>query len=237
MRKGKSMNPIQQTIANRNKKIVIGAGIIFAGLWMLLVMYVISDSEKDNHITQPGIVAVQPSTPGLSSSPVSTYHPTHSHSLLHHLTVEAQTVSYTAEAPKASMGSTSMRIYQTSNVSTQNVGGGYGGGIATTNGQMNSNKGIRYAALAYSGAIYIPMTNNAVTAVGSSYADDVSSHKMSIIKRHNDTGLPGYNPDPVPDPEEPESPIGDVVWPLMVLLAGAYSYVIYRRKQTTNPGV
>ena len=103
--------------------------------------------------------------------------------------------------------------------------------------QMNSNKGIRYAALAYSGAIYIPMTNNAVTAVGSSYADDVSSHKMSIIKRHNDTGLPGYNPDPVPDPEEPESPIGDVVWPLMVLLAGVYSYVIYRRKKTTNPCV
>jgi hypothetical protein len=125
-----------------------------------------------------------------------------------------------------------MRLYQTSSASVHSVGGGTaGGGIATTNGQSNSDKGIRYAALAYSGAIYIPMINNAVTAVGATHADDVSSHKMSVIKRHNDYVIPGYNPDPTPDPEEPESPVGDVAWGLMALLATAYGYHLFRRNK------
>ena len=227
------MNPIQQAIANRNKKIVIGAGIIFAGLWVLLVMYVIAQGNKNNPIAQPGVVAVHPGAPGLSSSPVATYHPTRSSSLLQHQKVEPQTTSHTVEAPKASMSSTSMRLYETSNVSAQNVGsGGNGGVIATTSGGRNKgSRGVN--ALAYSGAIYIPTTFNAVTAVGAPNAKMMAqvvtpevSAEMSGPRRVVTDPL-----DPFPDP------VGDVVWPLMVLLVGAYGYVIYRRRKTTTPGV
>ncbi len=69
------MNPIQQAIANRNKKIVIGAGLIFAGLWLLLVMYVLAESQKNYDIAQPGVVAVHPAAQGLTSAPVATYRP------------------------------------------------------------------------------------------------------------------------------------------------------------------
>lgn len=227
------MNPIQQAIANRNKKIVIGAGIIFAGLWVLLVMYVIAQGNKNNPIAQPGVVAVHPGAPGLSSSPAATYHPTRSSSLLRPPMTVPQTTFHSVGTPKASMSSTSMRLHETSNVSAQNVGsGGNGGGIATTSGgRRNGARGISYAALAYSGAIYIPTPNNAVTAVGATRADDVSSHKMSVVKRRNEEGLPGYNPDPTPDPEEEETPIGDVAWGLMVLLATAYAYHLSRRNK------
>ena len=229
------MNPIQQAIANRNKKIVIGVGIIFAGLWVLLVMYVIADSEKDYHIVQPGTVTVQPSAPGVNSSSVATYHPTHSHPLFHHLTTGPQTVSYTAEAPKASMGSTSMRLFQTSDATAHNIGGGGNGGIiATTNGGLgNGSRGVNYTALAYSGAIYIPTTFNAVTTVGAPNAKMMA--KLVTPEETPEMSGPrrvGSDPlDPFLDP------VGEVVWPLMVLLVGTYSYVIYRRRKTTNSGV
>ena len=226
------MNPIQQAIANRNKKIVIGVGILFAGLWVMLVMYVLAESQKYTPEVHPGVVEVHSASPTGGGAPAATYAPHRVSAPLVHSTYSSHQWSYIA--PKATMQSTSssMRLYQTSSASVHSVGGGTaGGGIATTNGQSNSDKGIRYAALAYSGAIYIPMINNAVTAVGATHADDVSSHKMSVIKRHNDYVIPGYNPDPTPDPEEPESPIGDVAWGLMALLVAAYGYHLFRRNR------
>lgn len=230
------MNPIQQAIANRNKKIVIGVGILFAGLWVMLVMYVLAESQKYTPEVHPGVVEVHSASPTGGGAPAATYAPRRVSAPLIHSSHATHQWSYIA--PKATMHSTSssMRLYQTSSASVHSVGGGNGGGgIATTNGQNNSDKGIRYAALAYSGAIYIPMINNAVTAVGAAHADDVSSHKMSVIKRRaryeQDGEYPDDRPDPVLDPEEPESPVGDVAWGLMALLVGAYGYHLFRRNR------
>lgn len=224
------MNPIQQAIANRNKKIVIGAGLILAGLWVLLVMYVIAESQKNYDIAQPGVVAVHPAAQGLTTAPVATYRPARPNSMYYPAVTKG--IHSMTGAPKAGMSSTSMRLHQTSNASVQHIGSGTngGGGIALTSGSRGNtsrgvnSSGITYAALAYSGVIYIPTPNNAVTEVGASRADDVSSHKMSVIKRYNEEGFPGYNPDPTPDEDEPETPVGDVAWLFLALLSAAYVY-------------
>ena len=227
------MNPIQQAISKRNKRIVIGVGIIFAGLWVLLVLYVLSSSKTDYHGVQPGIVEVHPSAPGMSANPVAIYRPAHPGGIVSRPIVTPQTMMHSVEAPRAHMGSTSAGIYLTSSVSMQSIGGGSGGSGGSSGGgrgRGSRGSGVGYAALAYSGAIYIPIPNNAVTEVGAKEADDVSSHKMSVIKRQkHDEGLPGYNPDPMPDEEE--TPVGDVAWGLMALLAGAYGYHLFRRNK------
>ena len=46
----------------------------------------------------------------------------------------------------------------------------------------------------------------------------------------DDGEYPGGRPDPVPDEDDP-TPVGDVVWPLMVLLAAVYAFFCYRRRR------
>lgn len=123
--------------------------------------------------------------------------------------------------PNASMGSTSMRIHQTSDATVHQIGGGGGGmGIATTSGGSNSGRGINY-----SGAIYVA-SMSAVTAVGASTATSMASTTVTsepaaapeARKVGGSTGIP------FPDP------IGDVAWPLMALMAIGYALFLYRKR-------
>ena len=73
---------------------------------------------------------------------------------------------------------------------------------------------------------------NAITAVGATTAEEVVNQKMGIIRRArmtNEGEYPEDREDPVPD--EVVVPVGDVVWPLMVLLAAVYAFC-YRRRRT-----
>ena len=129
--------------------------------------------------------------------------------------------------PTIPMSSSSMSVYRTSKASVQTVGGGGGGVAASQTNSDNGTRGIQTTAVAYSGAIYIPMVNNAVTEVGAMQADEVVAQKMGIIAARKD-GLPGYNPDPVPDPD-PVTPVGDVTWLWMAVLA--LGYVWYSKRK------
>ena len=129
--------------------------------------------------------------------------------------------------PTIPMSSSSMSVYRTSKASVQTVGGGGSGVAGSQTNSDNGSRGIQTTAVAYSGAIYIPMVNNAVTEVGATQADEVVSHKMGIIAAKQD-GLPGYNPDPVPDPD-PVTPVGDVTWLWLTVLA--LGYVWYGKRK------
>ena len=91
------------------------------------------------------------------------------------------------------------------------------------------------SSVSHTGMIYMATPHNAITSVGAGYAEEVVNEKMGIVARRGrmteDGEYPGGRPDPLPDEEL--LPIGDVVWPLMLLLAGMY--ILYKRRRTTTP--
>lgn len=227
------MNLIEIAMQLQRKHIIIGAGIVFFGLWLCLVAYLYFGEKYQAPVT-PGVVDVRSASPvATSNAPtVSVRAPRSSAApLIHH---SAPTYSYvsTSATPKASMSSTSMRIHQTSSASVKTIGGGGGGGIATTSGGSSGGRGIRYTSVSYSGAIYVPTTNNAVTAVGATQAGDVASQRIGAPRRATKTEdgeYPVDRPDPVED--EVYTPVGDVAWVLMLLLTIAWCVRVRLRKQ------
>ena len=227
------ISPVQRAISLRHKHIVIGVGVLVAGLWVLLVMYLLKESHNATTEVQPGAVAVT-SAPTFNSNSTVTLSGSRpsATSLLHHKVSSTQMV-YRSVTPNQSMSSTStFHIQQTSSATPHSVGGGSGstGVLATTS--SSSNRGIQSTTASYSGAIYIPLATNAITAVGATTAEEVVNQKMGIIRRArmtNEGEYPEDREDPVPD--EVVVPVGDVVWPLMVLLAAVYAFC-YRRRRT-----
>lgn len=221
------MNPIQQATANRNKKIVIGVGILFAGLWVMLVMYVLAESQKYTPEVHPGVVEVHSASPTGGGAPAATYTPHHMTELLIHSSQATHPWSYIT--PKAAMSSTSspfMRLYETSSASVHSVGGGNGGGgvIATTNGQSGSDRGIRV------GGSYGSMLALA-SSVPMAFPGATQPAEVAHV-----TEAPGHNNmrvrKVIVDPFDPfVDPIGDVAWGLMALLATAYGYHLFRRNR------
>lgn len=228
------ISPVQRAISLRHKHIVIGVGVLVAGLWVLLVMYLLKESHNATTEVQPGAVAVT-SAPTFNSNSTVTLSGSRpsATSLLHHKVSSTQMV-YRSVTPNQSMRSTStFRIHQTSSATPHSVGCGSGstGVLATTS--SSSNRGIQSTTASYSGAIYIPLAMNAITAVGATTAEEVVNQKMGIIRRArmtNEGEYPEDREDPVPD--EVIVPVGDVVWPLMVLLAAVYAFFCYRRRRT-----
>ena len=230
------ISPVQRAISLRHKHIVIGVGVLVAGLWVLLVMYLLKESHNATTEVQPGVVAVT-SAPTFNSNSTVTLSGSRpsATSLLHHK-VSSTPMVYRSVTPNQSMSSTStFRIHQTSSATPHSVGGGSGstGVLATTS--SSSNRGIQSTTASYSGTIYIPLATNAITAVGATTAEEVVNQKMGIIRRArmtNEGEYPEGRPDPVPDEEDNPTPVGDVVWPLMVLLAAVYAFFCYRRRRT-----
>ena len=228
------ISPVQRAISLRHKHIVIGVGVLVAGLWVLLVMYLLKASHNATTEVHPGAVAVT-SAPTFNSNSTVTLSGSRpsATSLLHHKVSSTQMV-YRSVTPNQSMSSTStFHIHQTSSATPHSVGGGSGstGVLATTS--SSSNRGIQSTTASYSGTIYIPLATNAITAVGATTAEEVVNQKMGIIRRArmtNEGEYPEDREDPVPD--EVIVPVGDVVWPLMVLLAAVYAFFCYRRRRT-----
>lgn len=222
------MSPIQTAQNKQRKKVILGFGVIFVGLWLTLLCYLLTGDKQAIPSAPAAQVTVHaPSPVAMGSSPTATFRSSRRAAPLIHHGAATPSWSYVQSAPKATMGSTSMRIHQTSSATLQSIGGaGGGGGIYTTSGGSSSGKGIRYTAVAYTGTIYIPTKHNSVTEVGASTANDVtttSSVRAGVQRRAKmeDGVLPGYNEDPEPD--EIETPVGDVAWGLMILLVAGYA--------------
>jgi len=220
------MNPIQQAIANRNKKLVLGAGIVAVVLWILLVGYLYVDSKKEPSYAKPGIVSVRSSSPVANVKPVST-----SYTLIqsttpfrHHTTVSAPNWSM---VPAPTMGNTSsMHLYQTSSATVHSLGGGGNGGGITVTGGNNSARGIHSTASSYGNmlslAASVPLASPGATE------PTEMAHIAAAPERHDNTTVRKVTGNPL-DPFL--DPVGDVTWGLMALLLGAYGYHLFVRKR------
>lgn len=224
----------------RRKIIVVTIGILVLCGWSLLALYSIVGDRKNDLSFAPEVVYVpQAPAPAAGSGP-SFYQSPRRGTLMNRPAVSYQhsTTNYTP-APKAAMGSTSFRVHQTSSAAVHSYGGGgtggSGGGAII---HRSSGSGVNYAALSYSGAIYVPTKRNAVTAVGANEASDFSAQKMSVVRRAKADSGPGEGEypvvpeDPAPDPEPPV-PLGDMPLVLLLLLAAAYalSVALHRKAE------
>ena len=225
----------------RRKIIVVTIGVLVLSGWALLALYSIVGGRKNDLSFAPEVVYVlQAPAPAVGSGP-SFYQSPRRSTLMNRPVVSYQhsTTNYTP-APKAAMGSTSYRVHQTSSAAVHSYGGGgtggSGGGAII---HRSSGSGVNYAALSYSGAIYVPTKRNAVTAVGANEASDFSAQKMSVIRRAKADNGEGEYPvvpeDPAPDPEPPV-PLGDMPLVLLLLFAAAYalSVALHRKAEVAE---
>lgn len=220
----------------RRKVIVVTLCVLVLCGWALLALYSIVGGRQNSLNRAPEVVyAPQTQAPAAGSGP-SFYQSPRRSTLMNRPAVSYQhsTTNYTP-APKAAMGSTSFRVHQTSSVTVHSYGGGgTGGGNTGAIIHRSSNSGVNYAALNYSGAIYVPTKRNAVTAVGANEASDFSAQKMSVVRRAKADNGEGEYPvlpeDPAPDPEPPV-PVGDMPIVMLVLIVTAYALHITRRRK------
>jgi len=223
----------------RRKIIIVTLGVLVLCGWALLALYSIVGGRKNDLSFAPEVVYVpQAPAPAVGSGPSFYQSPRRSTLMSKPSAVSYQhsAASY-PPAPKAAMGSTSFRVHQTSSAAVHSYGGG-GTGVGNSGAiiHRSSGSGVNYAALSYSGAIYVPTKRNAVTAVGASEASDFSAQKMSVVRRAKaDSGpgegeYPGVPEDPAPDPEPPV-PVGGMPIVMLVLIVAAYALRITRRRK------
>ncbi len=223
------MSPIEIAMQLQRKHIILGAGIVFFGLWLCLVAYFLF-GEKTPAPVNPGTVAVRsaspvatPNAPTVSlKAPRSSVAP-----MLHH---SAPIYSFipVPTTPKATMSSTSVRMHQTSDASVQSVGSGGGSGsIATTSGSSNGGRGIRTSSISYGGNMLALSTSTVVTAPGASEANELATMASAPSRVRKDASPPPTPVNPFTDP----TPIGDVAWVLMLLLTIGWCVRVRLRKQ------
>lgn len=216
------MNKVQQAIST-HKSLFIFGGVLMAGLWFGIIGKSMFENNKKTAPANPGIVAVQSHT---SSATLPTTEksrraiiPMHAQ---HH--TAAVTTSSHNVLPKAKMSSTSMRLHETSDAKAQVIGSGVG--TATGNGISSSNqtRGIHSTALSYGGNMMALSSSLALAAPGASQANEVAEVLTTPTKVHRAKKVDDDPLDPFLDP------VGDVVWPLMILLAAGYAFFCYRRR-------
>lgn len=218
------MNKVQQAIST-HKSLFIFGGVLVAGIWFGLIGKSMFDNSKQTAPANPGIVAVQSHT---SSTTLPTTEksrraiiPMHAQ---HH--TAAVTTSAHHTLPEAKMASTSMRLHETSQTSTQVIGSGVG--TATGNGISGNNqtRGIHSTALSYGGNMLALSSSLALAAPGASNANEMSN----VVTNHETPTGPrrtnGFPDIPFPDP------VGDVPFAVMALLTIAWCVRVRLRRRS-----
>jgi len=227
MMKGSTMNTMRPNVFQRNKKLAIAVGVLCSGLWLALLGYVLIDHSSSEAYVCPGQVPVRAASPTADNvvTPVPGSRSMESVMMFHHATPATPYIQSFRSTSGARAGNVSM--YETSRATVHSVGGGGGsthGGGNSTAGSSTTGHGLHSTALAYSGTIYIAKPLSALTEVGAGNAQEMAS---TVTPEPN--ALPGrrkVNTDPF-DPFL--TPVGDVVWTIMLLLAGLYGWCIQRR--------
>ena len=219
------MNPVQIVKYQQRKKVIIGLGIVFTGLWLLLVFYWLTGNKQ----TIPSVPAAQvtvhaPSPVATGSTPAATFRSSRRVAPLIHHSAATPSWSYVQSAPKATMGSTSIRIHLTSSATVHSIGGGGGGGaLYTTSGGGNSGKGIRTtsSSISFGGNLLALSASTSLASPGAKEAKSIATTTQSASQQAS-----GSSPRRLPGHEEEwwleETPVGDVAWGWMLLLTIAW---------------
>ena len=201
---------------------LVWAFIVFVcGVSLMGLTYIIF-SKPDVHIN-PGITVSNPSPVAAPMQPMrSTSH--FAHPSMHHSPYILPAVTHPT-APAAAMSS-SHGLYLTSSATSHMVGGGGNGhGIATTSGG-SSNRGI-----SYSSAVTMPVTSFVAVASSRQVAEPEAQDapELASVSSRRAPGPPNVTP---PDEHQlVEHPIGNPVWPLLLMVIGYAAYGRQNKKR------
>lgn len=216
------MSPIQQFKSEHSRRIAIVLGVVVGGLWLAMTAYFLFDSKQTTAIGKSTVTIHATSPVATGSTPSATYKAPRvaATPLVHHSSSTMLSWSFVPQNLQ-STGAT-MRIYQTSDATTKSIGGGGNtGGIATTNGHGNNGHGISYGGNMLALAASTPLA-----APGAAQATSIASTTEAPMNNHPAIKKVTGDPfDPFLDP------VGDVTWPLMLLLTIGWCVRVRLKKQ------
>lgn len=190
------------------------AFIVFVcGVSLMGLVYVVFN--KPEKVNTPGVVVTSSSPVAAPVYPISPRVNLVSPSLIHHTPYVVPMVGY-QETPVAAIPST-RGLYATSSAQVHSVGGGGSGGygIATTS-HSSSSRGIGQS----SGTVAMPKTNFVALASSRSMASPEAQDapQMASVAPRHAPGPPDVTP--TEDHQLIEHPVGDALWPLLLLALG-----------------
>ena len=206
-------------------KWVVALAVVVSGIWLMGVFYVLS--YKPDVYIAPGVVVSAPSpvaTPATQSAPHALRSRSMSHASYH------TPIRYDSHAPSAAMPPYH-GLYTTSSAQVHQVGGGTNGnGIIPTTHHAKPSNYVIYSTV----NVTMPTTNFVALASQRQVAQPEAQEAPQMAMLASARRAPGP-PDPSgPLPDEHqlvEHPIGDALWPLM-LLALTYVGVVLQRKKS-----
>lgn len=199
--------------------------------WCTVVVIVLRTPKEDQevHISAPAVV---PSSNSASSGIGSTAMPTMRPSSLTRRHISIQTPVPTVSSYNHSVtGGYSMTIHTTSSASPVSIGGGSAGG---NSGHNNSSRVLAVNTASTSAMIVSPIQRlESRSLTSGNRLHDMQqvieeNGPNAVAARMKKDGWDDYGQD-----EEPylDSPVGDVAWPVMILLTIAWCVAVRRRKR------
>jgi|GEM_PF-149609 len=221
------MSPIETAMNNQRKKIIITLGAVFTGLWLCLVGYFLTGGGQESAPVKPGIVVVHAPSPTAGVPATAYKSPGTASSRSYHSAPAAARWSYLTEAPKAAMGSTSVRLHETAKATVHSIGGGNGAGMTAASGSAKTNPVTVYTTISGGNMLALASTTT-LAAPGATAANEIAETTLSAPAAMPERGIRRTNGDPF---EPFLDPVGDITWLLILLLAVIYGGVIRNRKK------
>lgn len=202
-------------------QLVIAAVVFVCGVSLCGMIYIIGN--KPAVYVSPGIVTA----PSPAASPVRPItSPYRKHNGLHH-NYAVHPVSPMMH-PSAGAGASSYRLFETSSATMKSIGGGgYGYGIAMTS-HGSSSRGITTG-----GSVAMPVTTLVSVASSRQMAQPEAQEAPEVahVLARKAPGPPNID-GPLPDENQlVEQPIGNAVWPLLLLAIGYAAYRLRDKKR------
>ena len=222
------MNTYLNRNSSVNKRLAITIAVIVGSLWLAMVAYVLKSDNKPQYYIKPGEVVVHAPSPIATPNPmVGSGSPQMTPLVLKRPSNAPGAIpSDYLFAPSSVSNTPSMRVHETSNATVHHMGGG-GGGTAPNGMNGTSEQGGKgYSTAIASNTIHIAIPNIVITAVGANNAQEMAS-----IVTETPSAMPGARK-VVTDPLDPFlNPVGDVAWPVMILLTTAWCVRVHRRRR------
>ena len=227
----------------RARKVKIGfiAGLLIVGWCALVVMvFRMSEREQQEHVSAPAVVPAHTTVSARSGDiAVPAMHPVSP--FRHRIAVPAPPARSTAMHKG---GGFSMTVYTTSSASPVSVGSG-GGGHYSCNGSTHrtSSQTLNCNSPSLAMVTAMPSTSSLVESAQERLdrhnltAENTLNSMQEVIERNSPNAAPARSKkgdwDDYGQDEEPflDSPVGDVAWGMMVLLAAAYIAIIGRKRR------
>lgn len=220
------MSPIQQFKSEHSRRIAIVLGVVVGGLWLAMTVYFLVDSKQTTNASKSAVAIHATSPVAIGSTPSATYKAPRvaATPLVHHEAVSASQWSF---VQKTTPTTGSMHIYQTSDATVKSIGGGGNtGGIATTNGHGNNGRGVQSSGISFGGNMLALAASTPLAAPGAAQATSIASTTEAPMNNHPAIKKVTDDPfDPFLDP------VGDVTWPLMLLLTIGWCVRVRLKKQ------